>query len=153
MTKLIWGVLSSLLLLFVVWLCVCYAQYGNDFLTKHLDLVSTFNKMFNVTPPNTNLFQENIKTFANGFGKVGTYVNQLNAFITEDWGAFEWLKAIFTGVVYLSQGIYYLYNFVNFIFLLLTSLVNYIQYACNVLVNIIFTLFNPVFIGPGVVNE
>ena len=145
MTKLIWGLLSSILLLFIVWLCVCYAQYGSDMINKHINLVETFNRMFNVPQPNINVFQDSVRQFQENFSKVGDYTTEFMEWANQDWGAFEWVKMIFSGIQYIAQAVYFIYNIVNFLMTLLSSLITYVSYACTLILNIIITLFNPVF--------
>ena len=153
MTKLIWGLLSSFLLIFVVWLAIAYSMYGNDFINYHLDLVATMNKMFNVPQPDTSTFTGMFASFRDGFSKVGDYAQEFMNFTSGNWGAFEWVKAIFTGITYMAKLFYYIYNIINFLINLVSIFVNYVKYACDVLINVIMTIFNPVFIGSGVVNE
>lgn len=146
MTKLIWGVLSTFLMFFVVWVSICYVQYGNDFINHHLDFVATFNNMFNVPKVDTSQFSDIFRNFRDGFSNVGKYVSDFMAWTESDWGIFETLKMIFTGISYIARAIYYIYNIINFLFNLLVILVDYVRYSCDLLVNIIVCFFNPVFI-------
>lgn len=146
MTKLIWGVISSFLLIFVVWLALSYSIYGNDFINHNIDLVSTLNKMFNVPQPDTNQFSTMFQNFRDTFSRVGDFTESILEFTEGDWGVFEWVKMIFTGLEYIARLFYYLYNIVNFGITLISILVNYVKYACDLLVNVIITLFNPTFI-------
>lgn len=147
MTKLIWGILSSFLIIFIVWLCLCYAQYGNEFINHHLDMVATINKMFKIqNQPDTAIFNTMFENFRDGFSHVGEYAEDFMDFTSGNWGAFEWVKAIFTGITYMAKMFYYLYNIVNFLINLVSIFVNYVKYACDVLINVIITIFNPVFI-------
>lgn len=147
MTKLIWGLLSTFLIIFVVWLCISYSIYGNDFINHHLDMVATINKMFKIQDqPDTAMFNSMFSNFRDGFSKVGDYAEDFLEFTSGDWGVFEWVKAIFTGITYIARVFYYLYNIVNFLINLISIFVNYVRYACDVLINVIVTIFNPVFI-------
>lgn len=143
MIKIIWSILSSLLLVFIIWCVVIYTKYGTlD--NYHIDFYASFSKI--------NVSSDWAKALS-GFVQSGENL-QLNLSKADiyfaDWAKnalsntnMSWLTAIVDFLSIIFKGIYYIYSFVYFLVDLVKSVAVWFTYACWILIQLIGFLFNP----------
>lgn len=150
MNKLICGLFGSLMLLFIIWCVVAYANYGSDMINYRIDLVRSFNNL-NVESDWAYALSQFVKSGESlqaRLSQADVYFYEFLAnSLSEDlgwWGLI--LRVVTTGLSYISKGIYYIYTFIYFIVDIIKSVAIWGAYSIWIVIQLIGFIFKPYFV-------
>ena len=150
MNKIICSLFGFLILLFIIWCIVAYANYGNDMINYRIDLVDSFNKL-NVSSDWATAISgfvnsgENLRLRLQGADVYfWEFINDTLSNSTDWWGLI--LRVVTSGLAYISKAIYYIYSFVYFFVDIVRAVSVWIAYSVWIVLQLINFIFKPTFV-------